>query len=242
MVIEVGPLQIDFGGTDAGQVGESACDMSDYTAPVTYRNPPPGYEERLSTDGGTEIVFPPVPVWRALLQAFVGLLLLAWMWVLIEGGMGMFSVIFALVAAFSLIKLAVQCSTRTSLVVSDHRILRRRSLAGLPASQNEFVVELLEIDNGIWNTGRGSTDTLTMVTTSGRHKLESTEAGVTEANKTGELWWKRVSASEPYRVAPEPGRDPIAADILHLGQFLARHANVPLGVVVRQVREPDYGD
>jgi hypothetical protein len=81
-----------------------------------------------------------------------------------------------------------------------------------------------------------------VVTSSGRHKLESTEAGVTDANKSGELWWKRVGAPELYRVAPEPGRHPIAADILHLGQFLARHANVPLVVVVRRVPEPNYGD
>lgn len=242
MVIELGPLQIDFGRTGPGQGGASDWDMSDYTMRLTYRDPPWGYEQRLSTDGTTEIVFPPAPVWRALVQALLAVLALAWVVLLIAGGAGMFGVLFALAMAYVLVRLTVQCSTRTSLVITDHRILRRRSLAGLSTSQTEFVVDLLEIDNGVWTTGRGSTDTLTMVTASGRHELESTEATVTRANKTGELWWKRVSASELYRVAPEPGRNPIAADILHLGQFLARHANVPLGVLVRQVREPDYGD
>ena len=242
MVVELGPLQIDFGETSAKQVDVSACDMSDYRVRVGYRDPPSGYEQRLSTDGATEIVFPPAPVWRALVQALLAVLGLAWMVLVIAGGMGMFGVLFALVLVYALVKLTVQCSTRTSLVISDHRILRRRRLSGLPLSQTEFVVDLLEIDNGVWNSGRGSTDTLTIVTASGRHKLESTEAGASEANKTGELWWKRVSESELYRVAPEPGRHPIAADILQLGQVLARHANVPLGVFVRQVPQPNYGD
>jgi hypothetical protein len=216
--------------------------MSDYTVRVAYCDPPSGYEQRLTADGATEIVFPRAPVWRALVQALIVFLALVWMVILIAGGSGVLAVVFAVVMAYVLVRLSVQCSTRTSLIVGDHRIQRRRSLAGLPASGREFMVDHLEIDNGIWKTGRGSTDTLRMVTASGRHELESTEAGVNDANKTGERWWKRVSTLELYRVTAEPGQNPIAADILHLGQFLASHANVPLGVVVRQVPEPDYSD
>ena len=39
-------------------------------------------------------------------------------------------------------------------------------------------------------------------------------------------------------VAPEPGRDPVTANILELGRFLAYHAHVPIDVVVRYVSEP----
>jgi len=228
MVIEFGGLEVDLGWFKDAIAGRSKGPPLPYTIDVASHAPPPGYAAGTSRDGAVEIAFPRIPVAKGLLLAALALLFLGWQVFAIRAGGGLFAVICALLLAYYLVKLAVGAAVQTSWVVSDHWLLRRDALARLPAWEAEFAVDHLEIDNAQWKTGRGSTDTLWLQTPPpfcARVKLES-------------------NADEPLRlpaqprVAPESGRDPVTANILGLGRFLAYHAHVPLEVVVRYVSEP----
>lgn len=226
MVIEFGGLEVDLSGIGKAIAGRGKASRSIYTVDVAAHDPPPGYALGPSRHGGIEINFPRIPVRKALLPLAFILLLMAWPVGWLHEGNGVFAVLGALYVAYFLAKLVAGVLVQTSWVVGDHWLLRRRVLWGLPAWEAEFAVDLVEIDNAQWKTGRGSTDTLRLQTRDGdRVKVYSTADDM-------------ARPPEP-RLAPEAGRDSITANILQLGRFLAYQASVPLEVVVRQVPEPD---
>jgi hypothetical protein len=226
MVIEFGGLEVDLSGVRDAIAGGGKESPSTYTVDSAAHDPPPGYPVGSSRHGGIEIAFPRIPVRKALLPLALFLLLLAWPVGWLHKGHSVFALIGALYVAYCLAKLAAGVLVQTSWVVADHWLLRRRVLWGLPAWEAEFAVELIEIDNAQWKTGRGSTDTLRLRTRYGEQvKVYSTNDEIVRL--LPELW-----------LVPEAGRGPITAHVLQLGEFLAHHANVQLEVIVRQVREP----
>lgn len=226
MVIEFGGLEVDLSGVGKAIAGRGKASTSIYRVDIAAHDPPPGYAVGPSRHGGIEIALPRIPVPQALLALALFLLMLAWPVGWLHEGHVVLAALGALGVAYYVAKLAAGVFVQTSWVVADHWLLRRRVLWGLPAWEAEFAVELIEIDNAQWKTGRGSTDALRLQTRYGeRVKVYSTDDEAVRHSQS--------------RLAPEPGRDPVATNILQLGQFLAHQANVPLEVVVRQVSEPD---
>jgi hypothetical protein len=241
MVIGLGPLEFEFGGAATAEPLEGV-DQSAYSIDVGYRDPPTGYDVGFSREGATEIVIPSGPVPRALLQAALLLLGVGWLVLASQDGWSLYSTMLALFLVYAYGHLAVACLLRTSLAVGDHWLLRRRRVASLPSWDCEFVLDGFEIDNGLWVSGRGSTDRLIAVTRSGRIQLDGTDADGTKAHKAGQEWWPRMIPTEQSRMVPAPGRPPVSMDILQLGQFLAARARVPLHVQVRTVVDPNSSD
>jgi hypothetical protein len=126
---------------------------------------------------------------------------------LIQRGAGLFAVLGALILVYGLLTLLVGAIVQTSWVVSDHWLLRRRVLGGLPAWETEFAVDLIEIDNAQWKTGRGSTDTLRLITPPPMCERVELDASEEQPLRLG---------AQP-RLMPEPGRGRVAANILQLG-------------------------
>jgi len=227
MLIEFGGLEVDLSRVGEAIAGWGTARNAMYRVDRGAHDPPPGYAVGPSRLGGIEIAFPRIPIRRALLPLAFTLFLLGWSAGSWYGGNAIVALGGAGLAAYLLAKLAAGVLVQTSWVVADHWLLRRRVLWRLRAWETEFGVELIEIDNAQWKTGRGSTDTLRLQTRDGlMYKVSSTA--------------DEMFASD-QRLAPEAGRGLITAHILQLGEFLAYHASVPLDVAVRQVREPDTG-
>ena len=229
MVIEFGGLEVDLSRVGEAIAGWGTSSKARYRVDRGAHDPPLGYAVGPSRHGGIEIAFPRIPIRKALLPLAVIPFLLAWSAGWLHEGNAVFALGGALLAAYYLAKLAAGVLVQTSWVVADHWLLRRRVLWGLPAWEAEFGVELIEIDNAQWKTGRGSTDTL---------RLQTRDGLMFKVCSTAD---EMVQLRSESRLAPEAGRGLITAHILQLGEFLAYHSSVPLDVAVRQVREPDTG-
>jgi hypothetical protein len=160
MVIEFGGLQIDLTGVREAFAGGGKESPSTYTVDISSHDPPPGYAVGRSRDGGIEIAVPRLPLREALIAGVLYLLALAWPVGWLHEGHPIVAVLGALFIAYNLVKVGANFLVQTSWVVADHWFLRRRVLWGLPAWEDEFAVDFLEVDNAQWRTGRGSTDTL----------------------------------------------------------------------------------
>jgi hypothetical protein len=228
MNFEFGGVEVDPSGVRDGITGRAKTASSTYAVDMTSHDPPPGYRVGASPEGAIEIACPRISFGRALLTGALLLLFAAWPVGWWHEGHGVLAVVSGAVVASCWLELIAGVLVQTSWVVSDHWLLRRRVLWGFPAWETEFAVDSLEIDNAQWRTGRGSTDTLRLLSpppACARVKVRETNDDSPRARRE--------------RVVAELGRGPIAANILQLGRFLAHHANVPLEVTVRQISEPD---
>jgi hypothetical protein len=198
--------------------------------------PPPAlYEPRRGADGELAVTMPRPQggIVIAGIVAFVGSVV----WVAIAGVNGSTSGILwgLLIGAWASVvagRILFQRFAAIRWSVSNGRLTKRVLLNGRCLRQRTFNhITALQIENRIWRTGGGSTDSLCV-------RYASPQAPAYLNSFT----IRKVEAASAQREVPELGRRAIAWQILDLGRYLSGALGVPIDVAVSFIREPSQGD